>query len=149
MEKQMSALANLKLISAKKPSQLSPTAARRTKVVRRLNEQLELAKAQKEGRTFSPTRLRSIKNDEGVATTITVAKRVKPWWWQADNGKICVSLRYGAKVVELAKGKTAVEVANSDELLATLEVLKAAVDVGELDAQIEAVAGAVKAGFKK
>jgi hypothetical protein len=60
-----------------------------------------------------------------------------------------VSLRYGAKVIELAKGKSAVEVANSGELVSTLEILKQAVQNGELDAQLEAASGAVKAGFKK
>ena len=50
---------------------------------------------------------------------------------------------------EIAKGKTAVELAGEKELVATLEILKQAVESGELDAQIEAVGGAMKAGFKK
>ena len=41
------------------------------------------------------------------------------------------------------------ELAGEKELVATLEILKQAVESGELDAQIEAVAGAVKAAFKK
>ncbi len=53
------------------------------------------------------------------------------------------------KVIEIAKGKSAVEVGDGAELIAALETLKMAVDGGELDTQIEAVAGAVKAAFKK
>jgi hypothetical protein len=45
--------------------------------------------------------------------------------------------------------KTAVELANEKELLKTLEILKQAVESGELDAQLEVASGAVKAGFKK
>ena len=65
----------------------------------------------------------------------------------ADTGKLVLALRYGAKVIELAKGKTAVEIASNDDLVVTLEALKAAINNGELDVQIELVAGSLKAGF--
>ena len=146
----MTALANLKLIAAKRPTQLSPVALRRNKVAIRIDEQIELAKAQSEGREFVPTRMRSVRDDEtGETKSVQVPKRVKAWWWAADNGKLCLSLRYGAKVIELAKGKSAVEVAGDAELVAVLETLKAAIAAGELDTQIEAVARSVTAGFKK
>ncbi len=143
-------LAGLKLTNAKKPTQISPVAQRRGKLAKRIREQVELAKAQAEGRTYAPTRLRSVKNAEtGERTTVESPKRVKQWWFVADNGKVCVALKYGAKIVELAKGKSAVEVASGAELITALETLKAAVTGGELDAQIEAAAGAVRKGFKK
>ncbi len=146
----MSALANLKLVAAKKPTHLSPVVIRRNKVIDRLHEQLEMAKARQEGRIYAPTRMRSVKNAEtGVKTTIETTKRLKQWWWVTDNGKVCVSLRYGAKIIEIAKGKTAVELASEKELVATLEILKQAVESGELDAQIEAVAGTARNGFRK
>ena len=146
----MTALANLKLIAAKRPTQLSPVALRRNKVAIRIDEQIELAKAQSEGREFAPTRMRSVRDDEtGETKSVQVPKRVKAWWWAADSGKLCLSLRYGAKVIELAKGKSAVEVAGGAELVGVLETLKAAIAAGELDAQIEAVARSVTAGFKK
>ena len=138
----MSALANLKLVAAKKPNRLSPVVIRRNKVIDRLHEQLEMAKARQEGRTYAPTRMRKVKNAEtGVKTTIEMPKRVKEWWFTSDSGKLCLSLRYGAKVVEIAKGKSAVELASEKDLVATLEILKQAVEGGELDAQIEAAAG--------
>jgi len=146
----MSALADLKLVAAKKPTHLSPVVIRRNKVIDRLHEQLEMAKARQEGRTYAPTRMRSVKNAEtGVKTTIETTKRLKQWWWVTDNGKVCVSLRYGAKIIEIVKGKTAVELASEKELVATLEILKQAVESGELDAQIEAVAGTARNGFRK
>lgn len=60
-----------------------------------------------------------------------------------------MALRYGAKPLEIAKGKNAIEVANMDDLVATLEVIKQAVHAGELDAQIEQASGALRAGFAK
>ena len=143
----MSALANLKLVAAKKPTQLPVVVIRRNKVIDRLHEQIELAKALNEGRTYAPTRIRSVKNAEtGQKVSVETTKRLKQWWWSADNGKICLSVRYGAKVIELAKGKTAVEVANGTELVTTLETLVTAIKDGELDAQIEAVSGTLKLG---
>jgi hypothetical protein len=146
----MSALANLKLVNAKRPARLSPALLRRNNVAKRIFEQIELAKSKQEGKAFSPTRLRTVKEAEtGLTKTVSVPKRVKEWWFTSDSGKLCVSLRYGAKVIEIAKGKTAVEMAGEKELVATLEVLKQVVESGELDAQIESASRNVKLDLKK
>lgn len=147
----MSALANLKLVAAKRAVQQSPVMQRRNKVSMRISEQIALAQSKLDGKLYAPTKQRKVKNEEtGEVKLVEVTKRVKEWWFTADSGKLCVSLRYGAKVISLgAKGVTAVELASEKDLVVTLGMLKKAVDEGELDAQIEAVAGAVKAGFKK
>ena len=69
------------------------------------------------------------------------------WWWTADNGKTCITLRYGAKVLEISKGKNAIETAGVAEVITSLQLLKAAVDAGELDVQMEALSGALVEGF--
>lgn len=146
----MTALANLKLIAAKKPTQLSPVVQRRNKVAKRIGEQIQLATAKQDGKSYAPTKQRKVTDAEtGDSKMISVPKRIKEWWFVTDTGKLCVQLRYGAKVVEIAKGKTAVELAGADQLVSTLETLKAAVEGGELDTQLETVSGAVKAAFKK
>jgi len=146
----MSALANLKLVAAKRPMQLSPIVHRRNKVISRLHEQIQLAQALHEGKTYTPSKLKVVKNDEtGETSTINVSKRIKEWWFVTDTGKFVVTLKYGAKVVEISKGKTAVELANASDLVPTLEILKTAIKNGELDEQLAAVSGSVKAGFKK
>ena len=146
----MSALSNLKLIAAKRPTQLSPVSQRRNKVAKRIHEQIQLATAKSEGKTYAPTKQRTVTDAEtGESKTIQVPKRIKALWFDTDAGKMCVSLRYGAKVVEISKGKGAIELANANDLVATLEVLRDAVLGGELDEQLSAVSGAVKAGFKK
>ena len=76
-------------------------------------------------------------------------KRVKEWFWINDAGKLNLAVRYGSKVLELAKGKNAIELASGEELIAALYSLKAAVLAGELDAQIEAASGQLRAGFEK
>ena len=145
----MTELAGLKLTNTRKPTQQPAIIQQRNKLAKRIWEQMELAKAQATGSTFASKRLRSVKGEDGIRRTIEVAKRVKPWWFIADNGKVCLNIRYGAKLIELAKGKTAIEVANADELLKVLDVVKGAVIDGELDPQIEAASGQLRAGFKR
>ncbi len=141
-------LSQLKLTAAKKPSHISPVLQRRHKLLRRIDEQIALATAQQNGSTYAATRLRSYTDAEtGLRKTAEVPQTVKAWHFVADNGKLCVHIRYGARVLELAKGKTAVEVANSKELVPTLELIKAAISNGELDAQIEAASIALRKGF--
>jgi hypothetical protein len=146
----MSELTQLKLIAAKRPVQMSPVIARRSKVAMRIGEQISLAAAMQEGKTYAPTKQRKVTDAEtGESKTISVSKRIKSWWFSAADGKLCVQLRYGAKVVEIAKGKTAVELATADQLVSVLTTLKAAVEGGELDAQLESAAASAKAGFRK
>jgi hypothetical protein len=147
----MIGLAQLKLIAAKRSVQVSPVVQRRNKVAKRIAEQIALATAKQEGKSYAPTKQRKVTDAAtGESKTIAVPKRIKEWWFVTDTGKLCVQLKYGQKIVTLgAKGASAVELATADQLVPTLEALKAAVEGGELDAQLEAVSGAVKAAFKK
>jgi hypothetical protein len=144
----MTALNGLKLTAAHKPAHMSPVQQRRNKLATRLWEQAELAKAQQNGTSFAPTRFRSVKDAEtGVRKQIETHKRVKAWWFVADNGKLVLSVRYGTRVLELAKGKWAVELAGEKDLVPTLELIKGAVLAGELDAQIDAASDKLREGF--
>ncbi len=150
MEKQMSAFNGLKLVAAKRPQAATPIVQRRNKLSNQLWEQIELARAAAEGRTYAPIKLRNVVNKvTGERTRIEAVKRVKQWWFVADTGRVCVQVRYGTRVLELAKGKNSIEVANGDELLSVLETVKRCVEAGELDAQIDAASNAVRARFVK
>ena len=143
-------LATLKLSTAVKPTHMPVIQVRRNKLVRRLWEQMELAKAQQAGTHFAPIKFRSIADpDTGIRRQVEMPKRVKPWWFVTDTGKLVLSVRYGTKVVELAKGKVAVEVGVEKDLVPTLELIKRAVEAGELDVQIEAAALKLRDGFVK
>jgi hypothetical protein len=145
----VSALAAFKLTATKKPSQLAPIVQQRNKLAKRIWEQIELAKAQANGGTFTSKRLKSVKDGDGIRKTIEVAKRIKQWWFVSDSGKLCLSIRYGSKLLELSKGKSAVELASGEDIVRTLEVVQTAVMSGELDAQIESASGSLRAGFKR
>ena len=146
----MSALTALKLVSAKKPMNMPPIVIRRNKLSAKLWEQIELARGQATGKPFVMLKTRTVKDTEtGLRKTVEVPKRLRPWWWMSDTGKVCVSIRYGSKVLELSKGKSAVEVASPDDLIKALEAVREAVDAGELDAQIEAVSRSLREGFER
>ena len=146
----MSTLQTLKLVATVKPQHLPDVVKRRHKLTHKLWEQIALAKSQASGEPLNITRQKTVKNiDTGISHTVTVAKTVRPWWFNGENGNLCVSVRYGSKPIELAKGKPTIELANKQELISTLELLKAAVEAGELDQQIEQVSGALRSNFKK
>jgi len=145
----MTSLGTLKLTATQKPLHQSQTQQRRTKLAKRLWEQIELAKAQATGSVYAPIKYKTITSADGVRRQVEQQKRVKQWWFVADSGKLALSVRYGTKLLELAKGKWAVEVGTDKDLVSVLETLKAAVLEGELDAQIDAAANKLRAGFIK
>ena len=144
----MSALTGLKLVAAKRPQAAAPIVQRRNKLSNQLYQQLELARCLSEGKTYAPMRLRNIKDKlTGERRTVEAVKRVRQWWFVADTGKVCLQVRYGTRVIELAKGKNSIEVGTAAELLTVLSTVKTAVEAGDLDAQIDAASAAVRESF--
>ena len=146
----MSGLNALKLVQAKREKGNSPQHARRQKLSTKLAEQIQLAKAQQSGTEFSPVRVRTVKDEAtGQSRKVEVPKKIKPWWWTDEKGKLCVTIRYGARILEIVEGKNAIETDNIADVIASLQVIRSAVDSGELDARIEAISGLMKSGFDK
>lgn len=146
----MSALSNLKLSNAKRPQAMPAVLIRRNKLVKKLYEQIQLAEAQQAGQNYTAKRLKNVRDLEtGLTKIVEVPKRVRAWWWTGDNGKLCLNVKYGSNTIELSKGKFAIELASAAEIVPVLNTLKEAAEAGELDSQIEAVAGVVKSGFGK
>ncbi len=145
----MSVIAKLKLVASKRERNLSPIIVRRNKLAAKIEEQLQLATAQKEGRLYAPKRIKNVTNAEGERVAVETTKRVKEWYWTTPANKINLCVRYGSKTLELSKGKNAIELSTGDELLATLAILKDAVIAGELDDAINTASDKLRAGFGK
>jgi len=149
-ENKMTGLTALKLTAIKKPTQIPQVLQRRLKLSKRLWEQIELAKAEQGGTTFSVQKFRSYTDKEsGLRKQIETNKRLKSWWFVGDNGKLAIAVRYGARVLELAKGKYAVEISTANDLVSTLQIIKSAVEAGELDEAIDVAANKLRSGFTK
>jgi hypothetical protein len=145
----MSTLSNLKLVAVKKPTNMPAVQVRRNKLSSKLWEQIQLAKSQIEGKPFVVTKFRSFTDKEtGVRKQLEVPKRLKPWWFVSESGKVCFSVKYGSWTLELAKGKPSIEVANAEELVNALIAVKEAVEAGELDSQIQTASASLRSGFK-
>ena len=146
----MSTLSTLKLVAVKKPTHMPSIVIRRNKLSSKLWEQIQLAKSQMDGTPFVVTKFKTIKDKEtGLRKQVEMPKRIKPWWFQSEQGKVCVSIKYGSWTIELAKGKPSVEVASGEELVKALTAIKQAVEAGELDAQIETASASLRSGFKR
>jgi hypothetical protein len=144
----MITFASLKLSATVKPTSVPTIQVRRNKLAKRLWEQTELAKARQAGTQFTTVRFRTIADKEtGLRKQVETSKLVKQWWFTSDNGKVMISVRYGARLLELAKGKFAIELASEKDLVPTLDAIKTAVLNGELDSAIDAAANKLREGF--
>lgn len=146
----MSTLSTLKLVTVKKPSHIPAIQHRRNKLSTKLWEQINLAQSQIDGNPFVVMKFRSIKDiDTGLRKQVEIPKRMKAWWFVADNGKVCFSVKYGTKTLELAKGMLSVGVDSAQGLVKALTTIKSAIEAGELDSQIEDASNNLRKGFGK
>jgi hypothetical protein len=146
----MSTLDGLKLSTAKKPAHISAVVFRRNKLSNQLWQQIQLAKSQIEGTSFAVKKFRTVKDKEtGLRKSVEVNKRLREWWFKNEQGKVCVSIKYGSQLIELAKGKHSVECDTAQGLIKALETIKTAVEQGELDTQIATASVNLRKGFGK
>ena len=143
-EEIMSKLNTLNLITYVRQNNKDPKLKRRSKLIEKLNEQILLAKDS----TYKPTTRKWIIDDSGERKRVEVAKRIKQWWSKDANGNTVLTVRYGSKLLELAKGKSAIKLASDNDVVNVLETVVVAVEAGELDAAIEQQAGTTKLKLK-
>jgi len=138
-------LSTLKLVTATRATQTSPAIQRRQKLIAKIDEQICLATAAMDGTEFKPTKFKNVVNAEtGETEYKQVAKKLRTWWWRNEAGKVNLVVRYGARIIELAKGKNSIELDNLAAVLPTLDLIKKAVEAGELDEAITKVSRAVE-----
>ena len=141
-------LNNLKLTDAKRPKNQPPIVQRRNKLISKLWDQLELAKAKHSGKDFVVKRYKNVKDLEGNTKSVEKPKRIKPWWFTSSTGTLCINVFYGSKLLELANGKTAVEAANLENVIEVLELLKREAEIGTFDEAIEAASLQLRSRFE-
>lgn len=134
----MSYLAKLTLTQMKRTSALSPQEARRAKLITKLQEQLKLAEAQAKGERYLVTKPSWSRDADGNRVRVQRERQVRPWWWPEGEG-LAMIVRYGARSLELSKGKRAVSISSAALLPGAIHTLIAAVQAGELDAAMDAV----------
>ncbi len=144
----MTIIASLKVTNADRPRQLPVIVQRRNKLINTLHDQLELARAEAEGREYLKTRRRHEKNHvTGEYAEAIVSRKPRAWYWTDYHGKVYISLRYGTRILELSKGKSAIEVGEKNQLGPVIEALKQAVAAGEVDQQLTTAGAEVISRF--
>ncbi len=106
-----------------------PVAARRAKLVERLEEQKALL--------ADPAHVRKTtrwtgKGDE--RRQVEREQRVRPWWRTDPSGAVVMAVYHGARPLEFEKGKAGIAVADRGKLPGLIDTLIAAARAGELDA---------------
>ena len=89
------------------------------------------------------------KQIESVATDKIGAKRRGAWYRRIANGTYVLTIRYGRRDLELAKGKHAIGCDEVHEIIRALEEARAAVASGIFDNQMKAISNEIRAKFRK
>ena len=137
-------LSTLKLVTATRAIQTSPVMQRRQKLIAKIDEQIEMAQAAANGTAFTATKFKNVVNAEGVTEYKQVAKKVRAWYWKNDAGKWNLVVRYGARIIELSKGKNSIELLSETDVIPTLDLLKTIISNGERDDAITSVSKVVE-----
>lgn len=128
----MSFLNALKLVEFKPQHSSGAVFVRRRKLADKIAQQINLAS----DAAYAPTKIITVTDENGNEQRREVAKRIKRWWVTNADGSVQLTVRYGSKLIELAKGKNAIELSSASEIAPTLTVISDAVMNGELDAAL-------------
>lgn len=140
----MSFLNALKLVEFKPQHASGAVFVRRRKLADKIAQQINLAS----DAAYAPTKIVTVKDENGNEQRREVAKRIKRWWVTNADGSVQLTVRYGSKPIEFAKGKNAIELSSASEIAPTLAAISDAVMNGELDAAL-AVSSAFGRKLKK
>ena len=134
-------LANVKLVTAVRPIFQDPVTLKRSKFISRVSEQLEIANLLLNGGQIPFTSFHD-------PVSLKRPRKVSPWWWTDKDGKYLMAIKYGSKVIELAKGKPAVQAETLDQIIEVLKSLKQATAKGELDVLLSQAGELIRKRFK-
>ena len=131
----MSALKSLNFIAMPKHPHKDPVLQRRAKLMRQLEQQRALAADPH----YVHPRQKWVKTLNGTRELMDVPKRVKRWWRDDGMGSGYLVIRYGSRVLELEKNKSAITYTKPEQLIPILDAVIAAVRAGEYDKAIASI----------
>ena len=144
----MALLEKPKVVANPNTQQKTAEQFRRSKLITKLQEQLALAEAEFGGRAYKRMRWVTAVNDDGNPSRVQRAVRIKQWWYKSASGSVLLTVRYGAKPIAISNGMTAIEIGKLEQLPETIQTVIKAVDDGELDSELAAIAKA-RGDFKR
>jgi len=133
-EANMGVLDKLKIVALARQVKGTVEQERRKKLAEQLTEQLKLAEAALGGVAYHRTKTAWETDADGNRYRVQRPVKLRQWWTLGDGGAVQFGVRYGAVLLQLQPGKTAVEVAKLADLPVDSKTLMQAVEAGELDA---------------
>ncbi|MCR9074388.1 MAG: hypothetical protein NXI18_22340 [Alphaproteobacteria bacterium] len=136
----MTILSKLKLTEKTKADlHASPELRARQKLIQAIDQQIAAARSEITGEPHNLRTMRWIEDAEtGERVRREVPIKVRRWWWRDEAGSVMLDIRYGNRRMLLAPNKPTIQVGSMDQLVPTLEQVREAVAVGELDKAIVA-----------
>jgi hypothetical protein len=130
----MANLKSLNLVSTVKPSSKNIVVIRRQRLVTAIGRQISLLNVM----DGSP--------DSAVESS---GRKTPPWYWMDEQGNYFVSIKYGKKPIEIAKGKFSIQCKSHDDIKNALDLVKENVVRGEFDLQLTEIAKSIRSNFNK
>ena len=125
----MTILNTLKLVEFKPHNAGGRIQMRRRKLAEKIDQQILLANDP----SYRPTKIVWTKDVNGSEQRRETPKRIKRWWVQNMDGTVQLTIRYGSKTLELAKGMSAIECASASDVSDVLTKVREAAISGEID----------------
>jgi len=137
-------LSSFNLSESLKRKVVDKPTVRRSKLLAKLDEQILAVQAALSGEEYFGKKTVTETDEDGNKTSTTVQKRVNKWFYTNNGNEWYLEIKYGNRVLQLAKDKTAIVVGALDNMVTVIEQVKEAVAAKELDKAIEAAFGSKK-----
>jgi len=121
--------AKLNFVALPKNFRNDPVMKRREKMLSQLEQQRNLA----QDPSYTIVQQRWVKDENGVKQPVERHKQIKRWWLRNGMGDCLLIIRYGSRVLELQKGKSAIDTGGEANLVAVIEEIMRMTKEGELD----------------
>jgi len=121
--------AKLNFVALPKNFRNDPVMKRREKMLSQLEQQRNLA----QDPSFTIVQQRWVKDENGIKQPVERHKQIKRWWLRNGMGDCLLIIRYGSRVLELQKGKAAIDTGGEANLVAVIEEIMRMTKEGELD----------------
>jgi hypothetical protein len=119
----------LNFVSLPKNFRNDPVMKRREKMLSQLEQQRNLAMDP----GYTIVQQRWVKDENGVKQPVERHKQIKRWWLRNGMGDCLLIIRYGSRVLELQKGKAAIDTGGETNLVPVIEEIMRMTKEGELD----------------
>ena len=129
-------LSKLAIVKDLQRIETNPLLARRSKLIERLREQIEMAQAMIEKKSFMKYHTVWLDDPEtGEKVKKQLPRKIRQWYRELD-GIFYFQCNYGNRKIKLKNSMSTIKVGKLDQLIPAIEILIAAVEAGEMDKEL-------------